>query len=822
MAWIRPMQSAGISEDEAGRLETLRSCKVLDTKAEVVYDDITRLLAITCDMPMTVISLVDEDRLWFKSQVGFEGAEALRELGFCSHAILQRDVLLVSDTLAHDCFRDNPMVVGEPKLRFYAGTPIVMPNGHAIGAVAVMDVRPRELTREQRETLLAMGRQVASHLELRRRMIEQEVVCQRLQQATERLDLVIEAANAGIWDLDLALRSMYLSQRVFHMLGLSTTSGHAPLAGIWPLLHPSDRRHVARAAVRQLRRGSAFDCEFRCRHVVDGWRWYRARATAAKSEQCGARRLVGSLTDIHEQRVSQENLQRVSRLLAESQALGRVGGWELDLATEKLFWTAETYRIHEQDPASFVPTVDNAVLHYVPRAQLQVRAAMEDARTRGRAFSLDLELVTARGRHIWVRASGAAVFAGGRAVRLLGGFQDITEQKHFDEELVRAKEAAESASEAKSAFLAAMSHEIRTPMHTVLGYTDMLRDTDLDEEQRECVSIIASSGNSLLRLIDDILDFSKVEAGKMVLERMSFDVNRVVQDVARMMRPQANQKGLSVRVETDEAKVYQAIADPQRVHQVLVNLAGNAVKFTASGSVVFAVAMVAGRVQVQVRDTGIGIPADALSKLFQDFVQVDSSTQRRYGGTGLGLAISKQLVEAMAGTIGVTSEEGVGSVFWFELPGALEEPVAGTDGGGELQGIAAAELEVMGGRRVLVAEDNRLNLRLAVRVLETFGLKVDTALDGEIATQLACQNNYDLVLMDCLMPGVDGFEATRRIRRHEQQAGHRIPIIALTANALPEDRAACLAAGMDDFVSKPFTRQTLHQALMRWLTPQTT
>jgi signal transduction histidine kinase/ActR/RegA family two-component response regulator len=775
MACTDRMQSAGRTEDEAGRLETLRSCKVLDTEPEVVYDDITRLLAITCDMPMTVISFVDEDRLWFKSQVGFDSTEALRELGFCSHTILQRDVLLVSDTLNNECFQDNPMVVEGPKLRFYAGTPIVMPNGHAIGAVAIMDVRPRELTREQRETLLAMGRQVASHLELLRRMCEQEVVCQRLQQATERLDLVIEAANAGIWDIDLALRSVYLSQRVFHMLGLSTTSGHAPLAGIWPLLHPNDRRHVARAAVRQLRRGSAFDCEFRCRHVVDGWRWYRARATAAKSEQGCARRLVGSLTDIH-----------------------------------------------EQDPASFVPTVDNAVVHYVPQAQLQVRAAMEDARTRGRAFSLDLELVTARGRHIWVRATGGAVFAGGRAVRLLGAFQDITEQRHFDEELMRAKEAAESASESKSAFLAAMSHEIRTPMHTVLGYTDMLRDTDLNEEQRECVSIIASSGTSLLRLIDDILDFSKVEAGKMILERMSFDVHRVVQDVARMMQPQASQKGLTVRVETDGSKGYQAIADPQRVHQVLVNLAGNAVKFTAAGSVVFAVAMVAGRVQVQVRDTGIGIPADALSKLFQDFVQVDSSTQRRYGGTGLGLAISKQLVEAMAGTIGVTSEEGLGSVFWFELPGALEEPALGTDGGGELQSVDAAELELTRGRRVLVAEDNRLNLRLAVRVLETFGLKVDTALDGEVATQLACQNNYDLVLMDCLMPGVDGFEATRRIRLHEEQAGHRIPIIALTANALPEDREACLAAGMDDFVSKPFTRQALHQALMRWLTPQTT
>src|SRR5690606_3782470 len=189
------------------------------------------------------------------------------------------------------------------------------------------------------------------------------------------------------------------------------------------------------------------------------------------------------------------------------------------------------YRIHDTQPFASVPTIDSAVSFFVPEAQVELRAALQDAVARGRAFSLDLELVTARGRHIWVRATGGAVFAGGRAVRLLGAFQNITDQRRFDAELVRAKEAAESASESKSAFLAAMSHEIRTPMHTVLGYTDMLRDTDLDDEQRECVSIIASSGNSLLRLIDDILDFSKVEAGKLMLERLSFDVHRIVLDV---------------------------------------------------------------------------------------------------------------------------------------------------------------------------------------------------------------------------------------------------------------------------------------------------
>lgn len=816
------MGFTGKPQGEAARLETLSSCSVLDTEQEQVYDDITRLLSVACSVPMAIIGLVDSERLWIKSSVGFQAAELPRGDSFCSHTIMQRDPLVVPDTLADQRFAENALVAGESKIRFYAGTPIVMPDGQAIGTVAVMDVHSREMTSEQTETLVAMGRQVASLLELSRRMHQQDVDCKRLEQTIERLNLVVEAASAGVWDLDLGLHSVFLSPRVFDMIGLPNTSGQVPLAGILPIVHPEDRRKLIRAAVGQLRRGSPFEHEFRCRHAVLGWRWFSARALSAKAAQGESRRLVGSLKDIHQDRAAKESLQQVSRLLAESQALGQVGGWELDLSTDTMFWTAETYRIHEASPRTFVPTMEGAIKFFVPEAQKEVRAALEDAVARGRAFSLDLELVTARGRAIWVRATGGAVFVAGRAVRVLGAFQNITAQRRFDEELVRAKEAAESASESKSAFLAAMSHEIRTPMHTVLGYTDMLRDGELSSEQRECVEIISASGNSLLRLIDDILDFSKVEAGKMLLERLSFDVHDVVLKVARMMQPQTHAKGLSVRVETCGNGSYQAFADPQRVHQVIMNLAGNAVKFTAAGRVVLAVTVVDGRVRVEVRDTGIGIAPEALSKLFEDFVQVDSSTQRQYGGTGLGLAISKKLVEAMGGKIGVSSEAGVGSIFWFELPVAAEVASDEQAASDEPRKSSAGELAVTTGRKVLVAEDNRLNLRLAVRVLETFGLQVDTAVDGESAAKMVSEKSYDLVLMDCLMPGMDGFEATRRIRQDEAASGEHLPIIALTANALPEDREACLAAGMDDFVSKPFTRQTLLQAMVRWLAADAT
>mgnify|MGYP002624038383 CR=1 FL=1 len=803
------MRAVAKPPDEADRLSALRSCDVLDTSAEPVYDDVVGLLARFCDVPIATVGLVDADRLWLKARVGLDVDELPRDLAPCAHAILSREPFVVCDASADERFADNPLVVGAPHVRFYAGAPIVTSDGLAIGTVCIADTRPRTPTSAQLDALQTMARQVAGQLELRRTVAKLEALGQRHE-------LVVGITCDGVWDLDLATRTVGLSARVCALLGRPELAGSQALHEVRAILHPDDRRGVERAAIRHLRRGTAFDREFRCRHADGGWRWFRARSAMPTERGRAPRRLVGSLVDIHTHRCSQEHLQRVSRLLAESQALARVGGWELDLSTNDLFWTTETFRIHDTSPRLYTPTVESAIDFYVPSARPRIRAALDDAIARGRAFSLELEVVTARGRRIWCRATGGAVFAGGRAVRVLGAFQDITAQRRLDAELMRAKEAAEAANEAKSAFLAAMSHEIRTPMHTVLGYADVLRQSRLSPEQHECLDIITSSGNSLLRLIDDILDFSKAEAGKMQLENVRFDLHAIAREVGRMMQPLAGQKGLGLEVEADGAGPFCVLADPQRTRQVLVNLVGNAIKFTAKGGVVTFVSADDEEVRVEIRDTGIGIAAEHLPRLFANFVQVDASTQRQFGGTGLGLAISRQLVEGMGGQIGVESRAGVGSTFWFTLPRATESDVGVVPPSRSAEPVRRAAATV-DGRRVLLVEDNRLNQRLAVRVLETFGFVVETANDGAEAVALVRERSYDLVLMDCLMPGMDGFEATRRIRAHEAENGRRVPIIALTANALPEDRQACLAAGMDDFVSKPFTRQVLHETTLRWL-----
>jgi signal transduction histidine kinase len=499
------------------------------------------------------------------------------------------------------------------------------------------------------------------------------------------------------------------------------------------------------------------------------------------------------------------------RIFEATQALARVGGWEFDVRAARLVWTSEIYRLLGLVPGEFAPSHRTA-LRWVERASRgRLRRTIVTALRTGRSFSIEVTVVARGGRAVRCRATGAATFQGGRPLRVVGALQDITEQVRSAERLRSARLAAETASRAKSAFLATMSHEIRTPMHTVLGYVGLLRTTRLDAVQTEYVEAVAIAGEALLRLIDDILDFSRVEAGGVQLEAQVFDLAAVVGEVVGMLRPVARAKGLELGfVAGDEWLVR---CDQSRVRQVLTNLIGNAIKFTLRGGVTVEVVADRDRIRASVRDTGVGITADKQDAVFTEFVQADASTRRRFGGSGLGLAISRGLVRAMGGEIGVESQEGVGSTFWFTLPR-----------GQHTEGYAASCAEAPTvptrfgeGRRVLLAEDNPLNQRLAMRVLEHMGFVVDCVADGAEAVARLGTARYDLVLMDCLMPAMDGFDATRAIRRLEAEGRRRVPIVALTANAFEEDRQACLTAGMDDFVSKPFTRSSLQAALQRWL-----
>ncbi len=394
------------------------------------------------------------------------------------------------------------------------------------------------------------------------------------------------------------------------------------------------------------------------------------------------------------------------------------------------------------------------------------------------------------------------------------------------EKTQRMAESALVASKAKGEFLANMSHEIRTPMNGVVGMVGLLLDTPLSPLQREFAQTIKTSADNLLGIINDILDFSKIEAGKLTCEHVEFDLRETIKNVVDLMQPRAVEKGILFHLRVPPDSVSSVVGDPTRLRQILLNLLGNAIKFTRQGEVGLEVAQLAetattAKLRFTVRDTGIGISEQVRGKLFQSFTQADASTTRRFGGTGLGLAITRRLVELLGGSIEVDSAEGQGSTFWFELQFGKPKTV----GTLKLAETAArglpAQLSITASLkpRILLAEDNRINQVVSTLQLKKFGyLEVAVVHNGRLAVAAWEREHFRIIFMDCQMPEMDGYEATRTIRELEQAGHHpRTYIVALTANAMLGDRDDCLAAGMDDYLSKPVAETDLQAVLDRMI-----
>jgi signal transduction histidine kinase/HPt (histidine-containing phosphotransfer) domain-containing protein len=1002
-----PSRPDAPDSEEAIRLARLSLLAVMDSEPEPIFDALTRMASAICGTPIALISLLDDKRLWFKSNVGLDGVQQIdRELAFCTHAIEADELMEVGDAQQDSRFFDNPLVKGEPGIRFYAGAPIVMSGGERLGTLCVVDRAVRHLTDSQRAALVQLAEVVSQALLLRERAHFFEVVGQE-----DRFKVSADGSPLGIFHADAKGRTLWtrsvghadyeqglpvrlmgalqeitakkaveeelrqanrLLQAVLENLpcGVSVFDGDMQLvahnAQLRKLLDlPDSLFEMPVVTFESIVRYNTARGEFKdgLLESVVGEIVERARDPAPHHFQ-GTRSngltldirgapmpgggFVSTYVDISAARAAEAAL----RLSEERQHRAFVASgvvlWDFDLETGQVYLSenwADLIGDLGGDLGVTTSTTLQALLALVPQEdQLAIRAAFVPVLKGVReSYLAEHRVRKVDGSTAWVLSVGKVTLrdANGRALRasgtnrdvsarkyaqleqqsaaaitsatldatedgilvlndrrdivlfnqrfldmwhfpkdLVGGdnrelarfavtqvkdprafmaksdelykdvlaesfdvlelkdgrtferyskphrldaqafgrvwsFRDVTARRAVEAELKQAKDAAVAANRAKSAFLATMSHEIRTPLNGILGITQLLLDEPLSVQQTQFAQLIDSSAQSLLVLVDDFLDLAKIDAGKTVLEEIPFNLRRLLADVSELFGYRASAKSLLFRLTAAPTVPERIWGDSARLRQVLVNLLGNALKFTETGEVSLTVAATEpaqGQVKLvfSVADTGIGIASDAKARIFTNFMQADSSTTRKYGGTGLGLAIVKGLSELMGGRVDVHSVLGEGSTFNVTLDSVR---VVADSVSANVSRRMAPTFEKMDGR-ILVVEDNPTNQIVAVGLLKKIGYEqVVVVGDGKQALEHALRGDFVAIFMDCQMPVMDGYVATQTLRAQ----ACRTPIIAMTANASPGDEQRCLQAGMSDYLAKPVTQANLLEVLTRWV-----
>jgi PAS domain S-box-containing protein len=640
-----------------------------------------------------------------------------------------------------------------------------------------------------------------------------------LEDARRTRKMLGAAAGIGVWSYEPIESRMYWSEELVALTGIDAVTAANP--GFFrTVLHPRERKRVIDTLVRAITTGENGQLEHR---LKCGERWLTVRSTfhtERRSEtEFALKGISEDITELARARdaarkreqqgnrarsQAQANASRLKMALAGAQA----GVYEIDHVNRSFWASPEFVRLTGKSNATYEEATQLRFPGFHPddleHVRRSFRALHLGSKKSGEAF--EARIVKDNGETRWVRVSHhLKVGKGGRWLKAVGMVEDFDARKRQELALVEAQRAAEAAAEAKAAFLANMSHEIRTPMNGVMGVLHLLKSEPISAEGRRMLEEALSCGQMLAELLNDVIDFSKIEAGRLELAREPVDACTLMDGVARLLRPQADAKGLTL-IARCAPGVGWVQADPVRLRQALFNLVGNAVKFTETGRVVVRCSPSgSGRLRFEVEDTGIGIPLAAQPRIFQRFDQGDASTTRRFGGSGLGLSITQKLAQMMDGEVGFTSTEGQGSTFWLDVAAeACEPPAVG----------AETPQQLLSGLRVLVVEDNATNRMIASKLLESLGASVDTAADGYLGVEAASRGAFDLILMDVQMPGIDGLEAARRIRALGGPAA-ATPIVALTANVLSHQQQRYLDAGMDGVVGKPISPASLVAEIAR-------
>ncbi|MVM33267.1 PAS domain S-box protein [Spirosoma sp. HMF4905] len=1028
-----------IPSNEHQRLEALYRYQILDTLPEEAFDRLTRLASLICQVPISLISLIDKQRLWCKSSVGLDVKETSRDIAFCQYTILDGDLLEVEDTLNDTRFKQNPLVTADPAIRFYAGYPLTDPAGFALGTLCIMDQVPKKLTEAQQKALKLLAE-----------MAIERIVAHRQQQELIYFEHLFTVSNDLIFVADQQGHLKKINPAFCQVLGWD--EAYLLTASFFDLAHPDDRPALEQE-INQIATGQSavnftyrFQCQngtyrylqwvatpeaatgylfaiardvteekqkevqlfqsekrfrsffensqgFMCIHDLKGtllsvntagaqalgyepqdlighrlqdvvpqeqhagFEVYlntirqtgRAHgimhtlhkdgslqiwlfANILEQELNGDSYVIGNAIDITRRHQLEIDLKWNKQMLEQTNEVARIGTWEVDVIRQTVYWSSVTKAIHEV-PTDYIPTFDQAISFFQGEHQKRILDAVDRAIHEQKAYDLELPIRTAKGKELWVRAVGTAEFDSGTCKRLYGTFQDIDEKKkakqalvneklrlaafvehapaavamfdrqmtylavsnrwkedyklqqdivgskllpkllaewqavferclngaveksdeyihrpagwnhdqylrweirpwyQFDgsiggimmftqditescrqrDELKKAKQLAEQASVAKSEFLANMSHEIRTPLNGVIGFTDLVLKTSLNETQHQYLSIVDQSANALLGIINDILDFSKIEAGKLELAVEKVDIYEISSQAADIITYQAQHKGLEVLLNLPADLPRFIYIDSVRLKQILVNLLSNAVKFTEKGEIELKINPLTDPVQeyvtlhFEVRDTGIGIKPEMQERIFDAFSQEDASTTKKYGGTGLGLTISNKLLGLMDSRLELVSTPGEGSCFSFDvrLKTELGDPI-------NWQGIDQI-------KHVLIVDDNAHNRLILRQMFLLRNISVEEASNGFEALQLLAQNKqYDVILLDYHMPYMDGLETIEKIRANFSSATDKQAIILLHSSADDERLIkASESLAINQRLVKPVKMTDLFRALSR-------
>jgi len=787
-----------ILENEDERLNALNSYGIMDTLPEQDYDAINRLASYICQTPIALVTFIDADRQWYKAKIGLDNNEIARSETFCRYTIMSDEILEVPDATKNELFSDHPAVT-EGGIRFYAGAPIIDNEGYRLGTICVIDTVPHHLNEGQRDALKTLSREVMSHLTLRRqkRELEQTVKLHNefynLFNNSPEIHCVINSEG----------KIQLINQSVTRVLGY--TPEQAIGLPIWHFL-PKDERGPMFSLLEQglKNKKKAYDLETRIVNLSGELKWI-SWSVIAKGPSWYA-----SGRDITYQKKIVSELELLS-LVASKVSNGVV----ISNADNEVIWINSAF---EKITGYNLTDVSNKALGDVLMGELTDVGIIQKARELSKnkqSFEVDLLIYRKDGQPLWISIINSIILdAAGSVDKYVEVIIDVTAKKKAELELIAAKEEALQLNRAKDMFMSVMSHEIRTPLNAVIGISHLLMDDNHDESQKENLKILKFSAENLMTLINDVLDFTKVETGNIVLEKIDIDLRDMVNSVVHSMQFKARDKDIFIKAEFDANLPAFVVGDKTRICQILLNLIGNSVKFTEKGGITVDVKVIEesrneARIRFEVSDTGIGIRADQINNIFESFKQADESITRLYGGTGLGLAITKRLVELHDSRINVESVYGQGSKFWFTI----------TFNKSNFTPIKANTTTVEIGLKlnILVADDNQINRMLIDKVLKKWGISADFAVNGKQAVdKIDLNRNYDLVLMDIHMPEMDGLEAAKYIRANKDPYYQQLHIIALTASMLNDQMDMIGQAGMNDYILKPFDPKNLYDKISKF------